>query len=121
MKRSFLIIAGCVMATVPAVHAQVGLASSVQTIALSATKHGEVGIALSDSARLAVPAFAMKWNVDPGQTGSVSLAAYTGNTNARTRLFTQPISAGNARGDRKDQVEVGADSTGLLTLRVITQ
>lgn len=123
MTRSFLLLAGLVIMTAPAAQAQIGLASSVQTLALTATKQGQVGVALSgaDAQRLGVPAVSTRWNLDPAQTGSVALVAYAGRTPAEGAVFTQPISTANARGNREDQVRVSADPTGSLTLRVITQ
>lgn len=73
----------------PAAHAQTGLTSALQSVAITATKVASVGITLPAGGSLSLPGslssgindfspfpFTTSWSVDPAQTARVSVVAY---------------------------------------------
>jgi hypothetical protein len=126
--------------------AQIGLASSPQSIQLSAIKQGWVSVSLP-AARSAEPKVETSWNIDPRHAAPVTLVARyrpagqvpegpQGAIPATLAeglvLFTQPIAETNVVGARTDALEVRIDpttlpelppgiSTGTLNLVAITQ
>lgn len=122
--------------------AQIGLASRPQTVQLSATKLGSVGIALSarPDASLAgglATGVVTTWNLDPARTASLRLVAFFEGPasfapSATLVLFEEPIAAGSAVRRRTDALQVRIElsdrpelppgiSPGTLTLVATTQ
>lgn len=115
--------------------AQVGLASSSQSVLLSATRQGSVGVGLTSGVPGSV---ATTWDLRPDERTSVTLIASVHEDGAgpeswNTRvLFIQPVVEGSDRGRRTDRLGIRPDvigdvpagsapRRGTLTLRAITQ
>jgi hypothetical protein len=168
----------CLMAALlvgPAAHAQSGLSSALQSVAITATKVASVGITLPAGGSLSLPGslssgindfspfpFTTSWSVDPAQTARVSVVAYfdappralssgaaaiptsailgrvpggsvqsfapftqssvttseatVAATGGSLVLVSQPVGAGNAIGERTDQLQMRIDLTGSPAL-----
>ncbi|HEU5170046.1 MAG TPA: hypothetical protein VFU46_05890 [Gemmatimonadales bacterium] len=158
----------------PQLQAQAGLSSDLRTVTLAATKPASVTVSLPSGGFARLPRalasgandFApipvvTSWELDPGQTATVSLLAYfdlparalasaagaipasavhgavgqevpRSFTAGAVVLFTEPISTGNARGERSDELRVriqvtdfgalpAGTYTGTLNLVAVTQ
>jgi hypothetical protein len=106
--------------------AQIGLASTPQSVQLTAVKHGAVSVSLPTGGAAApsglvtgpndftpVPV-ATSWNVDLERTASVTLVAnFNGSAGGSLMLFTQPIAGPDAIGGRTDDLPVRIDLTTL--------
>lgn len=134
-----LLATGLLVTAVGPLLAQVGLAAGVQAVHLTVWKPGSITVSLRPGTRDVAPVpVSTRWNVDPSQTASFTVVAYfresgqavttppggpvaidrttLGSAGAGVVLFTQPVVAVNAMGERSDQVQVGIEFTtpGLL-------
>jgi hypothetical protein len=146
MVRLLIALAGIALPASPVV-GQVGLASSGHTLALTATRHASVHVALPGGSGAPLPgslgfgpgdlaavAVETAWDLDPSATSALSLVAvWPGTAPAGTAggsvLFSRPAGAAGARTDwlamRIDLdgwIEpTGAQYQGTLNLLAITQ
>lgn len=94
--RPLAVLTGLAAAAAP-VAAQVGLASPAQSLQLTATRHGSVGVGLASVS------IDMAWDPSPGHTSAVTLVAYTtgvetlSGSGAPLVLFTRSMAPGSLR------------------------
>lgn len=115
MVRLLIALAGLALPASP-VAGQVGLASSGHTLALTATRHGSVRVALPGGSGAPLPgspgfgfgdlaavAVETAWDLDPSATSALSLVAFLPGSapagTAGTVLFSRPAGAAGARTD----------------------
>ncbi len=128
------------VALVPAapLSAQIGLASTPQSVQLTAVRHGSVSVSLPggapDPSDFTPVPVATSWNLDPERAASVTLVAYLdapARTGGRLVLFSQPVAGADAIGSRTDDLQVRIDLTlpglapgtytGTVSLVAVTQ
>ena len=147
MPRSAALLAGATLLLVAPLTAQAGLASAPLPVTLTATRLPSVSVMVPAVAgdSMSIPV-ATGWNLDPAAPVAVTLVAFFdppmvaftgagprpsavlgrrplaagGDIGPRFLLFTQPISAAEARGGRTDELQVRI-GTGTLNLVAITQ
>ena len=147
MRRSAPLLAGAILLHAAPLAAQAGFASAARSVTLMATRLPTVSVTVpvGGAAGLRGIPVATSWNADPAEPVAVSLVAFfdapsgtrpTGSAapqaGAGRMLFTQRVSAQNARGVRSDDIQVRIDLadrpdltpgtyTGTLNLQAITQ